>query len=261
MYSEELEALISAALADGAMTDKERQILIKRAVSEGIDQDEFELVLDSRIILAKKKSDSTGKTEKLGELRKCPSCGSPMGAFQMKCPYCSYEFAGVAPNAFVSKFAEGLHKAVVEATKSVWMSGYMKFFDTTGQEEEKRKETAMYKAEILYVRTYPLPLAKEDTIEFLTFMLPKIKSSGANEATMTWRKKYEAVLSKLEALVPRDQSLKPLVDYYRSQLKVGPFGRFFIGWKSLSRVARVLIWLLLFYIAFFSVLGCLFVLY
>lgn len=255
MYSEELEALISAALADGAITDKERQILIKRAESEGVDPDEFELVLDSRIILHKKKNDTTRKTDKLGELRKCPSCGSPMGAFQMKCPYCSYEFSGVAPNAFVAKFAEGLHKAVVDASKSAYLSGYMKFFDTTGQEEEKRKEMAMYRAEILYVKTYPLPLAKEDTIEFLTFMLPKIKSNGANEATMTWRNKYEAVLSKLEALVPRDQSLKPLVDHYRSQLKVGPFGRFYIGWKSLSRTARVLIWLLLFYIVFFSIIG------
>ena len=44
MFSEELEALISAALADGAITDKERNVLIKRAVSEGVDPDEFELI-------------------------------------------------------------------------------------------------------------------------------------------------------------------------------------------------------------------------
>ena len=97
MYSEELEALISAALADGSITDKERSILIKRAVSEGVDPDEFELVLDSRIILASKKNASSRKTEKLGEVRKCPSCGSPIGTFQMKCPYCDFEFTGVAP--------------------------------------------------------------------------------------------------------------------------------------------------------------------
>ena len=59
MFSEELEALISAALADGAITDKERNVLIKRAVSEGVDPDEFELILDSRIILATNKNTSS----------------------------------------------------------------------------------------------------------------------------------------------------------------------------------------------------------
>lgn len=255
MYSEELEALISAALADGSITDKERSILIKRAVSEGVDPDEFELVLDSRIILASKKNASPRKTEKLGEVRKCPSCGSPIGTFQMKCPYCDFEFTGVAPNAFVHKFADGLHKAITDATKSVRLTGYMKFFDTTGQEEEKRKEMAMYQAEILYVKTYPLPLAKEDIIELLTFMTPKIHANVANDATLTWRRKYEAVLSKLEILALRDQSLQPLVTHYRKQLKVGPFGRFYIGWRSLNRITRVLLWLLIFYVVFFGVLG------
>ena len=256
MFSEELEALISAALADGAITDKERNVLIKRAVSEGVDPDEFELILDSRIILATNKNTSSPrKSEKLGEVRKCPSCGSPMGTFQMKCPYCDFEFTGVAPNAFVQKFADGLHKAILGATKSVKLTGYMRLFDTTGQEEEKRKEMAMYQAEILYVKTYPLPLAKEDIVELLTFMTPKIKASGANDATLTWRSKFEAVLSKLEVLALRDQTLQPLVTHYRQQLRVGPFGKFYIGWKSLNRIARVLIWLLLFYIVFFAVLG------
>jgi hypothetical protein len=257
MYSEELEALISAALADGAVSDKERQVLIKRAVAEGVDPDEFELVLDSRIILAEKKKTTSQKTNKMGEIRKCPSCGSPVSSFQTKCSYCGHEFLGVAPNPFVQQFADGLRKVTFDASKSVHMSGYMKFFDTTGQEEETRKEIAMCNAENMYVRSHPLPLAKEDIIEMLTFMLPKIKASGANATTLTWRKKYEAVLSKLEVIAVRDKDLLPLVDYYRSQLKIGFFGRFFIGWKALSRTARVLIWLVLFYVVFFSVIGVL----
>ena len=62
MYSEELEALISAALADDCITEKERQVLIKRAEAEGVDRDEFELVLDSRIILANKKKTTEQKS-------------------------------------------------------------------------------------------------------------------------------------------------------------------------------------------------------
>ena len=41
MYSEELENLIEAALADGELTEKEKQILFKKAQGYGIDLDEF----------------------------------------------------------------------------------------------------------------------------------------------------------------------------------------------------------------------------
>ena len=54
MYNEQLEKLIQAALADGVLTDKERAILLKRAKSFGIDEDEFEMVLESRLSQWKK---------------------------------------------------------------------------------------------------------------------------------------------------------------------------------------------------------------
>ena len=55
MYNEQIEALISAALADGVLTEKEKQILFKKAESMGIDLDEFEMVLDARLVELKKK--------------------------------------------------------------------------------------------------------------------------------------------------------------------------------------------------------------
>ena len=45
--SKSLQDLISAALADNKISSKEKEILTKRAVTEGIDKDEFELYLDS----------------------------------------------------------------------------------------------------------------------------------------------------------------------------------------------------------------------
>lgn len=55
MYNEQIEALISAALADGVLTEKEKQILFKKAQSMGIDLDEFEMVLDARLEKLKNK--------------------------------------------------------------------------------------------------------------------------------------------------------------------------------------------------------------
>jgi hypothetical protein len=49
MYSEKLEKLIELAFADGVLTDKKKQVLLKNAQVEGIDLDEFEMVLDARV--------------------------------------------------------------------------------------------------------------------------------------------------------------------------------------------------------------------
>lgn len=49
MYNEKLESLICAALADGVLTEKEKQVLFKKAEVMGIDLDEFEMVLEGRL--------------------------------------------------------------------------------------------------------------------------------------------------------------------------------------------------------------------
>ena len=67
MYNEKLEALITAALADGVLTDKEKQILFKKAEAMGIDLDEFELVLNGRLAKRKKEMEAQA-TKKNGAI-------------------------------------------------------------------------------------------------------------------------------------------------------------------------------------------------
>jgi hypothetical protein len=60
--SEDLQKLIDASLADGKISSKEREVLISRAESDGLNKDEFELYLDSLVHSAKK--DSRGMVDK-----------------------------------------------------------------------------------------------------------------------------------------------------------------------------------------------------
>lgn len=74
MYNEKLEELIDAALADGVLTEKEKQVLFKKAQEMGIDLDEFEMVLDSRLVKIKKSEEekaqsSAPKSNKLGDVK------------------------------------------------------------------------------------------------------------------------------------------------------------------------------------------------
>jgi hypothetical protein len=52
--SKELQKLIEIAVADGQISEKEKKVLLKRAIEEGVDEDEFEMYLDSRLLKPKK---------------------------------------------------------------------------------------------------------------------------------------------------------------------------------------------------------------
>ena len=71
MYNEQLEKLIEMALMDGELTEKEKQILFKKAETFGVDLDEFEMVLDAKVVEQQKKG---APTEKKDNVIKCPSC-------------------------------------------------------------------------------------------------------------------------------------------------------------------------------------------
>lgn len=82
MYSEELEELIGAVLADGEITDKEREVLHKKAAEEGVDPDELDVVIDGRLAKMRPTPPPVPQPQpvqstKMGNVMKCPSCGAP----------------------------------------------------------------------------------------------------------------------------------------------------------------------------------------
>ena len=98
MYNEKIEALIKAALADGVLTEKEKQILFKKAHELGIDLDEFEMVLDARLFEAEnavreKRAKAAPKSDKYADVKKCPACGSIIPPNTKVCPGCGIVFS------------------------------------------------------------------------------------------------------------------------------------------------------------------------
>lgn len=98
----ELEKLIDLALADGVLTDKEKQILFKKAEVAGIDLDEFEMVLEGRLHLLQKQ-DTTSKQK--DNVTKCPSCGEIVSGLGKVCSSCGFVFA----NQNNSKLDDSIH--------------------------------------------------------------------------------------------------------------------------------------------------------
>lgn len=274
MYNAQLESLIEMALADGVLTEKEKQVLFKRAQALGIDLDEFEMVLDAKLYEKQKshsRMDSTSmqgahsapQSSKCGDVRKCPACGAIIGTFLMACPECGYEFVGVGANSFVENFAKGLQAALANFDKAEMerkkmrnrqMGGLLgqlqvlantdNYPDPTGE----IRKAKLLQVEADYVKTAVLPRAKEDCIEMLNFLLPKIKVDGATIATKEWRKCYMAVLDKLEMGATASSELTSLVAYYRKQYEVSSWGKFSLWWSGMSQQKKVLVGVGIFYL-------------
>ncbi len=236
LYSSKIEKLIDMALADGELTEKEKQILFKKAEAEGIDLDEFEMVLDARLFeknkqtallkeqremeLAKAQAaaaPAAPKSNKYGDVRKCPGCGAIVPQFAVKCPECDFEFAGVEGNSSKEK----LMKMLIDAEKTTTVIGDAVSFLTSGGAS---KATLQKKT---IIANFPVPTTKEDIMEFIISFVPNAKKpsifSQDPEARFlypAWKNKLEELFIKAKITMKNDKDMMELVDKYAKELKI-----------------------------------------
>jgi hypothetical protein len=87
----EIEKLIDLALADGQITEKERNVILKKAAELGVDADEVEMTLDGRLHQIQANQTKPSK-EKVGNIKTCPACGASVKAMALICSGCDHEF-------------------------------------------------------------------------------------------------------------------------------------------------------------------------
>jgi hypothetical protein len=241
MYSEKIENLIKIALADGEITEKEKQILFKKAEEEGIDLDEFEMVLDGKLF-EKKQSitnieppvPSAPKSDKHGDVKKCPACGAMVGSFQTECADCGHEFSNIEANASIDKLfkmlndAEDLRKDDSDTSNPLKALGsfYAKSFSgMTGPGKVEKK-----KMEI--ISNFPVPTTKNDILEFLSLAMPKAKQIGNfltknspdnkahNEFAQVWKTKCEQIIMKAKFSMKEDKKALEEIMNYANELGI-----------------------------------------
>lgn len=238
----ELEKLIDLALADSVLTDKERAVLQKKAESLGVDQDEFEMILEGKLHLAQKAAapppptaDEKPSSNKEGELKKCPSCGAPVSSFATKCGDCGHEFRNIesarSVKDLVTKLEEAEEKARNTKSGGGLLNSYMKMFDGD-TELEKR----IFNAKSNVISSFPVPNTKEDILEFLALSVAQVNSikigalirmagtSGTYGYKVTYRNAWLSIANKvvLKARFSMKEDKKTLeeIEYYAKQLNI-----------------------------------------
>lgn len=83
--NKEFIELLKVALTDGVITPAERQVLLKKAQSLGVDIDEADMYISAEIQKLEMQLEATKKQE---QGRLCPSCGTSIPQLASKCPAC-----------------------------------------------------------------------------------------------------------------------------------------------------------------------------
>lgn len=208
MYDLQLEKLVDMALEDGVITEKEKTILVKRAKSLGVDLDEFEMYLDSRLASLSNTQKTTPSQKKFGELLKCPSCGASVPSFTIICKDCGFEFRNISVNSSVKELSEKLeHASMTVVNEKKGWTDYSKWFKVDD-----------IKSQI--VNNFPIPNTKDDLMEFAIFIShnisPRSSFSFGGSASqraefdakekwnVVWIEKYKQIIFKARLLCKDD---------------------------------------------------------
>lgn len=231
IYGNYIEHLIEMALADGELTEKEKQVLFKKAEANGIDLDEFEMVLDARLYERQKAMqaltpaphDSAPRSNKIGDVRKCPACGAILESFTTRCPDCGHELNGIGVVSSFLALSKKLEDFDKKNTSNLMLS------QMTGGEQRRVQK----KKQIII--NFPFPTTREDILEFLSMGLPLCKKHKEsflyrntiaspeyehNQLASAWKSKLEQLVVKARLSMKDDKSTLAEIEKYAQELDI-----------------------------------------
>lgn len=112
--NKELEQLVNYAIADGVITDKEREILRRKAEQMGYDPDEIDMILEGR--LGEKLQRDNFNTLK-SQMRKCPNCGEAIPITSGICPSCGFAFDNEGKDLKLLSDLDDIYKKISKSKK------------------------------------------------------------------------------------------------------------------------------------------------
>lgn len=242
MYNEQLEGLIEMALVDGILSEKEKQVLFKKAEKLGVDLDEFEIVLDAKLFKKQQnikanntKTAAAPKSDKFGDIKKCPACGSMIQSFQIKCIDCGHEFSNIESSASIHRLFQLLINAEDSRKEDRSITGNPliaigRFYADAFSGLQGPKKVDRKKMDI--ISNFPVPNTKEDILEFLCLAIPKAKVVGnfltkhsddnklPNMYAIVWKRKCEQIVMKARFSMKEDKGTLDEVNKYAAEIKI-----------------------------------------
>ena len=255
MYTKELEELIEAVIADGTITEKERNVLHRRAEEEGEDPEELDVLIEGRIASKNNFIQSpaislpppipeapTLKTVKYGNVKKCPNCGEIVKPGYAVCSSCGLEFRDIDAINSVRKLAEEI---------TIINNKYPDYVN-----DEKNNVSPGATSISGAIANFPIPNAKEDLLEFIVFTESKflhLNNSTKSEVAIlkAYKAKYIESVEKAKIYFSNDSQFSPIFEKYEKNQKrkwreMNPDARNAIIWGGFYVFLLALMFILIF---------------
>ncbi len=219
----EIEKLIDLIIIDGQISEKERDVIIKKAKELGVDLDEVIITLDAKLYQKEASQTKVYKDEKHGNRKFCPACGAPVKSMEVAC-VCGHEFNNTQSSATLVDFQKGLNNIVVERSKiDRTTQGEGFFANDRLRTSEYFAQTSTYERQALFITSYPVPNNKEDLMEFLSLSMAEALKPAHQSYPVTlnnaWHSKANQLIMKGKIVFATEPSILEIINNYDLQLK------------------------------------------
>jgi hypothetical protein len=191
----EIEKLIDLAIADGQITEKERNVILKKAIELGADADEAEMILDGK--LHQLEASKPKQKEKVGNIKTCPACGAAVKSLSLSCEDCGHEFTNVGVNNILNDLLKKIN--------SVNFNSY-------------QFEVDYYSHIASIIRSSAIPYTAEEIFQFGVKAVSEIRVHTGfwEEDSSAWKSKVEDCILKLKMI----ESQNPKYIQLRTELEI-----------------------------------------
>lgn len=139
---DELQSLIDLALSDGRISDGEMNLIRGKALALGVDDKTLFQLIDVRKGLIKHDSSAS--------IARCPNCKEPVKELATQCAWCGHSLTKVMDRESITSF----HQRILAANPS---------------------------DRAVLISSYPLPVVKQEIIEFLSIAVPASRQMTVQE--------------------------------------------------------------------------------
>lgn len=228
-YSQ-LEYLIDMGLKDGSINDYERQTIVEKGIVLGISRNEIEMILANKIDEKSKLLAQTAapKSDKFGDVKKCPACGSMIQSFTAICADCGHSFSNINAVSSVTKLHEQLLNVESEERNRPVETGWMEKLQGNSAATDMQLEERIKKRKASVVTSFPVPNTKEDILEFLSMAIPEagkkpnffMMGTATGALYKAWLSKAEQVIMKARFSLKEDKKLLDEINNYAKELGI-----------------------------------------
>lgn len=242
-FSPKMQTLLRAAFEDGQITDAERQVLFRQAERDGMDPDEFQILLDAKLFRFQKNAQREAMEQMMrmqqnapsqqvappapavasapekAAIDRCPNCGALIESGSPVCKECGFAFNNVGANSSSERLSN-LLMDLENRTRRMIAS------ESSGYDEN---DLAREKASI--ISNFPIPTDRANLLEFIISLESRsqyglMDSSNKKTVAKAFKAKREECLVKARLYFESDPQFQRIFQAEEAPKKKKKFGLF-----------------------------------